>query len=157
MIRPHILLCLLFLVFGGGAAAQAATGSANDFLTAIYQHYVGKAGESGLPLDSDADIRRYFAPSLAALMIADRAAAAKNDDVPTLDGDPFIDAQDWEIKDLHIAVSEAGADHATGTVMFKNIDSPVTITLDLVRTPRGWRIDDIHWPEGALRGLLTKK
>ena len=156
MTRPRILLCLLFLVFGG-AAAQAATGSANDFLTAIYQHYVGKGGEAGLPLDSNADIRRYFTPSLAALMIADRATAAKNDDVPTLDGDPFVDAQDWEIKDLHIAVSEVGADHATGTVTFKNIDSPVTITLDLVRTPKGWRIDDIHWPDGTLRGLLAKK
>ena len=156
MTGPRILLCLLLLVFGGGVA-QAADGSAEAFLTAIYRHYPGKVGMTGLPLDSDADIRRYFEPSLATLMIEDRKAAATRDEPPTLDGDPFVGAQEWEIKDLHVSVAEAGAGRAVGTVAYKSFDAPVTITVDLVHTAQGWRIGDVHWPGGTLHGLLTAK
>jgi hypothetical protein len=156
MTRSRFLLCLMLLVFGGGMA-RAADGSPEAFLTAIYKHYPGKVGQTGLPLNSDADIRRYFEPSLATLMIADRKAAATRDEPPTLDGDPFVGAQEWEIKDLHVSVAEAGADRAVGTVAYKSFDAPVTITVDLVRTAHGWRIGDVHWPDGTLRGLLTAK
>ena len=102
-------------------------------------------------------LARYFTPALARLIDADAKAAAKRGDVPALDGDPFIDAQDWEIDAFAIAVKDIGPSKAVGTVKFKNIDKDVAVVLDLVKLKNGWRIDDIRAPSGSLRGLFKKR
>ena len=135
---------------------SAAEASPEGFLKAIYDRYVGDAKKAlGVPLDSDRKIRRYFTPELAALIIKDRKEAAKRKEPPTLDGDPFVDAQEWEIAALSIAVSGGAADKALATVSFKNFDKPVTLHLELVRSKDGWKIGDIRWPEGTLRALVS--
>src|SRR4029077_16642733 len=104
-----------------GAVVLAAQGVAapnetpKAFLDAIYKNYLGKDA-NGIQLDKAATIRRYFAAPLAEAMIKDNAEAAKRGEVPELDGDPFVDGQDWEITDLAIKVETSGADKATGTV-----------------------------------------
>ena len=65
----------------------------------------------------------------------------------------FIDAQDWEISNLKIGVKMNGADRAVATVTFRIFKEMRTMTLDLVRTPAGWRIADIRGPSGSLREL----
>src|ERR1700688_4125160 len=75
--------------------ALAADPGALAFVTAIYAAYKGKNAK-GIRLDTEANIRRYFEPTLAALMIKDQKDAARRHDAPNLDGDPFIDAPDWE-------------------------------------------------------------
>src|SRR5262249_39902418 len=137
------------------AAAFAEDATARAFLDAIYKAYIGK-NTKGISIDGDAALRRYFEPSLAAMIIKDRKEAARRKDVPTLDGDPFIDAQDWEIKSVKIDVADAGPDKATGTVTFVNGD-PKKVVLDLVKLKDGWRIAEIHYAEGTLRGLFKKK
>jgi hypothetical protein len=78
--------------------------------------------------------------------------------VGKLDGDPFIDAQDWEIHAVDIAVRDVAADKAGATVSFKNVDKPRIVVLDLVKLKAGWRIADIAWDRKAtLRGVLTQK
>ncbi len=102
-------------------------------------------------------MKRYLTPELGTLLLKKMKADAKRkDEVPDLDGDPFIGAQEWVVTELAIAVAETGPDKATGTVSFKNEGEAKTITLDLKKTKAGWRIDDIHWPgeEGSLRKLL---
>ena len=64
-----------------------------------------------------AAIRRYFEPSLAALMVKDRKLAAKRGEVGVLDFDPFVDAQEWDIADFDIAVAETAPGKATATVI----------------------------------------
>jgi hypothetical protein len=137
------------LLLGAAGAAMAkpalaADPSAEAFVTAIYAAYKGKNAK-GIPLDKDADIRRYFEPSLAALMIKNIKDAARKGDVPELDGDPFIDAQDWDIASFDIAVSDTGADTAAATVKLVNLGKPDTIVLALVKLKDGWRIRDITW------------
>ncbi len=139
---------------GPGRADDA---TALTFVKAIYAAYKGK-NSKGVTLDTDADLRRYFAPSLAALISKDRKDAARRHDVPALDGDPFIDAQDWEISGFDIAVHDSGDGKATSTVKFVNAGQPVTVALDLVSSGNTWRIADITWqhdgkPE-TLRGLF---
>jgi hypothetical protein len=139
------------------AMASAAEPSAKAFLETIYAAYKGKNG-NGISLDSDAAVRRYFEPKLAALIIKDRKDAAKRDEVPMLDGDPFIDGQDWEIDAVDIVVRDIAPDKASATVKFKNLDKDTTVRLDLVRLKEGWRIADITWDRNeTLRGLYTKK
>jgi hypothetical protein len=156
MLRISLALFAL-LVFAGPASAAEKT--AQEFLQSIYSQYHGdpKAGP-GIMLDKPADYRRYFEPSLAKLMLTDAAAAAKRGDVPELDGDPFIDAQDWDIADLTVHIDSQTADTARATVKFRNFKEQKTIHLALVHTPEGWRIADVVWngTDGTLRGLYVK-
>jgi Protein of unknown function (DUF3828) len=167
--RRSLLLCAA--IFGVIDHAKAQNAGAGDspaltFVKAIYAAYKGK-NTKGIAIDTDAQLRRYFEPSLAALINKDRKDAARHHDVPTLDGDPFIDAQDWEIKSFDVTMNDTGGGNATSTVKFVNAGEPVTITLDLVsvavtgnsnRNENPWRISDITYlrdgkPE-TLRGLF---
>jgi hypothetical protein len=134
----------------------AADGSATIFVTRIYDAYRGE-NSKGISIDTEAAIRRYFEPSLAALISKDRKDAARRHEVPTLDGDPFIDAQDWDISAVDIAVRDASVDKAVATISFKNLDHSTTVVLDLIRMKSDWRIANITWQrEGkkeTLRGL----
>ncbi len=140
------------------APALAADASARDFISAIYGAYKGKDAK-GRPLDDDAAIRRYFEPKLAAAMIKDRRAAARRKEVGTLDFDPFVDAQDWEIAAFDIAISDAGAGKASATVKFTNAGSNSTVVLDLVKIKGAWKISNITWTPhdkpNTLRGLYA--
>jgi len=139
-----------------GRAAFAADQSAQDFLNAIYAKYKGKNAK-GVVLRTEADYARYFTPSLVKLIDDDAKAAKKNDDIPSLEGDPFIDAQDFKINSYTIAVKDTGPDKAHGTVKFKNMKENVTAEIDLVKTKDGWRIDEIVTGTGSLRDLFKKK
>jgi len=158
MLRSFNLI-VVSLALSAVAIAAAPSQSADAFLQGIYAHYHGDVGSTGkgIFLDKPSDIRRYFADDLAQLMIADDAVAEKHGDVPQLDGDPFVDAQDWDIKDIAIHIDSETADRAKATVTFLNFKKPDTVHLDLVQTPKGWRISDIVWREGSLRGLYKKK
>ena len=137
-------------------AATAETTSPQSFVDGIYKHYLGKDSK-GLPLSSEAEIRRYFAPPLSDAMVKDFATAEKAGEVPLLNGDPFIDAQDWEISNLKTAVKSTGANTAVATASFTMFMKPRTVTLDLLSTPAGWRITDIRWAKGSLRAVYKLK
>jgi len=151
---------IIFAAAGAAIArpAFAADPSPREFVTAIYDTYKGKDAH-GHPLDDDAAILRYFEPKLAAAMIKDRRAAARRKEVGTLDFDPFVDAQDWEIAAFDIAVSDAGSGKASATVKFANLGSDSTIVLDLVKIKDAWKIGNITWTPhdkpNTLRGLYA--
>jgi len=136
----------------------AADGSATAFVSGIYDTYMG-SGAKGLALDTERTVRHYFEPSLAALIIKDRKNAARHGEVGQLDGDPFVDAQDWNIDKFDIEVTDTGPGKAKATVKFINLDQPATIVLDLVKIKNEWHISDITSlrdgkPE-SLRALFT--
>jgi len=137
--------------------ATAETASPQSFVDGIYKHYIGKDSK-GLPLSSATEIRRYFVPPLADAIIKDFAIAEKAGEVPLLNGDPFVDAQDWEISNVKTAVKSTGASTAVATVTFIQFMEPRTVTLDLATTPAGWRIADIRWARGdTLRAVYKLK
>lgn len=152
--RRSLIIALAALAVTGPAIAAQPT--AQDFLAGIYANYKGKNAK-GVSLASTAAINRIFTPALARLIDADSKAAAKRKEVGALGGDPFVDAQDFEIDAVTIDVKETAPDKAVGTVNFKNFGKDVTVTLDLVRLKQGWRIDEIRMPSGSLRALFKKK
>jgi hypothetical protein len=161
--RTVMLAAAILVATVGGAAglhslsprAQAADASALAFVTDIYNAYEGK-GAKGHPLGDERAIRRYFEPTLAALMVKDQETAAKRREVGSLDFDPFIDAQDWEIASFDIAVNDGAPGKAAATVKFTNIDKPVTVRLDLVKLKNDWRIADITWLRDGKEDSLRK-
>jgi hypothetical protein len=100
-----------------GAAARAADAAATAFVTKVYDAYKGK-NSKGYSSESEADIRRTFEPSLAALIIKDEKAAAKRKEAPALEFDPFVDGQERELSALSIAVTDTPPNKAVVTVSF---------------------------------------
>jgi hypothetical protein len=124
--------------------------TALDFLRSIYEPYK-QAGFKGQPYW---ETKRFFVADLAEAIDRDFAEAKKRKEVPTLDGDPFIDAQDWEIRSVSYAVSEMrSAGRAVGGIALDNSGKPTLVALFLVQTPQGWRIDDIVTRGSSLRAL----
>ncbi len=160
--RRRVVAAILFLSFAfitPRPTAEAAELSAREFLNGIYTAYKGNSDKvRGIPLTDEATIRRYFEPALAALIIKDMETAKKRNEVPVLDGDPFVDSQEWDIDAFTIHLRET-AGKAVGTVEFKNFGGPVSIELDLVKLNTGWRIADINWGEerGTLKGLYARR
>lgn len=153
--RFKVLLVCIICTGLGVVGVSAAESSAKSFVEGIYAAYKGKDAR-GVSLESDAAVRRYFEPKLAALIIKDRKDA--RGEVGKLGADPFIDAQDWEIEGVEVAVRDTAAGKARATVSFKNLGQPQTVILDLVKLKQDWRIADITWDRKAtLRGLLTGK
>jgi hypothetical protein len=130
------------LIFGASGAALAAPAGAGDasataFITEIYNSYKGD-GAKGMPLDTERAIRRYFEPKLATLMANDRKQAASRNEVGSLDFDPFLDAQDWDVTAFEIVVSDEAAGKAQATVKFTNQGQAMTVVLDLVQVKNAW-------------------
>ena len=136
------LLCALPF----GASAQAP--SAQAFLEGIYQPY-RKNDFKGQPYW---EAGRFFAPDLTRAMERDLAESKRGGEPPLLNGDPFLDAQDWQISSLSISSSTAKS-KAAGEVALVNFDEPRAFAIALVQTPAGWRISDIVSTSGSLRGL----
>jgi hypothetical protein len=137
----------LFIVPRSTSAAPATDPAATAFVTKIYDAYKGK-GSKGYSLESEADIRRMFEPALAALIIKDEKAAAKRKETPTLEFDPFVDGQEWELSAVNIAVNNAPPNKAVATVSFKNFGLPTKVVLNLVKSKTDWQIANITWARG---------
>lgn len=156
--RRNIILAAMAVVVA--KPVSAADASARAFVIGIYAAYKGNNAQ-GHPLDRAGAIERYFAPSIAAAMIKDRNVGARRQEVGTLDFDPFVDAQDWDIGAFDITVSDAAPRKARATVKFTNAGSRRVVVLDLVEVKSGWRIDDIAWQRygkrDTLRGLFVSR
>ena len=147
--RRRTLAALLgALPFALPRTAAAQQESASSFVNGIYQPYRQKGFKGQLYTEAE----RWFEPELAAAMQRDFAAAKQRNEVPLLNGDPFIDAQEWEITSLSVAVTTEG-ERAAAAVALVNLGKPHAVALTLVRTPAGWRIVDIVASSGSLRGL----
>ncbi|MBN9089088.1 MAG: DUF3828 domain-containing protein [Reyranella sp.] len=134
-------------------AARAQSSTALDFLKSIYEPYK-QAGFKGQPYW---ETERFFATELAQAIQRDLQEAKKRKEVPTLDGDPFIDAQAWSIASIGYAVSTGSiGSHAAAVVTLTNSGQPRQLAVFLIRTPRGWRIDDIVGRGGSSLRALYK-
>jgi hypothetical protein len=145
-VHRRALLAALCVTLPPQVHGQAA--SAEAFLRDLYAPYLTGANQGRNYWDLD----RYFAPDLARLMDAEARDAQRRNEVPRLDGDPFVDAQEWDVKNFALSVKTDGS-NATAIVTFDNYGKAKRITLDLVLTPVGWRISDIKAPSGSLRAL----
>ena len=171
-VSPILLMVVALLAFGAGAGAEGKKAStardtssqpalagetADGFLHSVYDRYLGPQSKAP-PLDYSnlSDLERYFDAPLAAMLHDDFIRAQKADDVPSLDGDPFIDAQDWAIKSLDIQVTAVDANHAIASVKFTNAGTPEALKVQLVRVAGSWKIHDIDYGnrQGTLRGLF---
>jgi hypothetical protein len=144
--------------FAGGKH-HAGKPTAEEFLASIYQRYRGKSSVAGpgIVLADAQSLRSYFTAGLASLILEDRAAATARGESPVLEGDPFIGRLEWDISDLSIDVKDMGALKAVGTVTFLNFGKPQKVVLELLRLGNEWRVAEVKWDSGTLRGVYRLK
>jgi hypothetical protein len=132
-------------------AARAQGQSARAFVEGLYEPYK-KAGFKGQPYwETD----RFFVQDLADAIRRDLAQSKRRNEPPLLNGDPFVDAQDWSSLRFGYAVATMGDGYATASVVFNNQGTAKQLALFLLETPRGWRIDDIAGRRSSLRALYN--
>lgn len=141
-----------FVVFSAGFSPAAADDAAQRFVAGIYAQY-GGPNTPGVPLETREVAEHYFTPEIVELMEQDGERAAEDDSPPALDGDPFVGAQDWDIKNVAVSVTDVSSERAVALVTFVNQGEQKLVQLDLKKIAAGWRIDDIRWSDGTLRGL----
>lgn len=124
-----------------------------------------------LALDPVAQVRDIYTPYLAGRDVKDILVAAPwmNDlhellakaialgkDEPILDGDPIVDAQDWALSNLNVALEappESGRARVLAT--FTNLGQPREIHFDLVKIGDRWQVDNIRSGDWDLRKHLV--
>jgi hypothetical protein len=141
-------------------ASRAQEAGAKAFLQSVYATY--EKPDKALDIGSETKAARYFVPAVAKLIGRDVAESKKRQEVGRLDFDPFIAGQDWSPTTITLDVAPgASADRAIGTARFTvpGEKKPTVVTLDLVKTPGGWRIADIHWSDQTetLVAVLNRK
>jgi hypothetical protein len=154
-------LLFLLTVSSGLAACQnqaaAPAASPQEFLGALYSHYDGKGPGAGIDYSQSVELARYFTPETAALIAADFEKAKAANEVPVLNGDPFVGAQEWDVSNLDIAIGKTATPEQTmAMVRFESYGQTSEFRLDLQLVEAGWRIADIDWGYGTLRGILTE-
>jgi hypothetical protein len=101
-------------------------------------------------------LQRYFDDRLTDLWLADRACEAKSHEICRIDFLPIWSSQDPTASGLKIA--QSADSNVVGVTFHTYQDRTVKLTYYLIRTPRGWRIDDIrNGSEWSLRQLLSRK
>jgi hypothetical protein len=139
-------LALLIALYGAAACAQA-TNDPVALITDIYKIY---QGDTGYPSYANPYSRR-----LQALIDADEKATPKGD-AGTIDWDVFVNGNDWDIKNLTIALVSKSAAHAQVRAQFISF-KPHDIRFDLVREDGRWVIDDISETKvGSNRWTMSK-
>ena len=143
-------MILLFLAALGHQPAAQSAATPRSFIAQVYAGYRNHAYS---PLEH---LDRTFAPELAAAIRTD-ARLAKGE-VGFLDGDPLCDCQDYErITATVRALTQPTPRRAIARVRVSlGIDTPRDLTLELQRTPAGWRIADVVSSQGSLLAALRK-
>ena len=137
--RPTIPLLLASLCWVPAVEAQPDRPGAQRFLEQVFAGY---RGGREVPYHDDAAMRTVFSPGLRAAM--QRAfAAVKPDEVPCLNGDPIVGAQEIRITNVRIRTEPQGQGRARGTATFRNMGQSRSVRYNLAQIDGAWLIDDI--------------
>ncbi len=157
----RILRCLCLAtglaLVGCAAPTQSGFDSPQALLDDIYGHYADQPAGSGIDMAAPGIVARYFTPETAALIETDAARAKAADEVPALNGDPFVGSQDWQITQLEKAVAKsAEPDKTMAIVKFMNYGQPAEVKLQLAQSAEGWQVADIDWGYDSLTRILQE-
>jgi hypothetical protein len=139
-----VSLCLVASLVLGIQVALAADESAVDYITQRYADAPAPGAQAS------------FSPRIQALWAAcDLKEVASGD--PCMDFNIWVNAQDWEIKDLKIEQIKADDKSAKVMAHFSNMDRKESISFDLLREPQGWVVDEISTGCDTLSNVLQAK
>lgn len=126
------------LVLGCAAAlmspfAALAFDTPEEAIEALYAPYLADE----LPPDREP----YFSEHLNGLFAEDAREAGG--EVGSIDFDPVIAGQDYQISDFDLDDVSVDGDTALVSVFFKNMGETQSLLFDMVLEDDGWKVDDI--------------
>lgn len=143
--RPLSILAAIALL----AACAPAQEGPDAAVQALYAPYIDGASPPPALLERD-----VFTPELKAEI--NRAATYSNLlDMPVIDYDPVVGAQDWEIKAVTIAEVERTEDTARMVARFDNMGAPQEVAYAMRLVDGAWRVDDIGAGDDSLRAIIA--
>jgi hypothetical protein len=149
------IVTTVFLLNVSGVWAETslpAATSPTKVVTDLYRAHNGKADPLQYPASKKL-LGAYFEKGLLSLFLKDESES--KGEVGKLDFDPLYAAQDFDIKDLSVALVAEQKDSAEVAASFKNIGTSEKIVFLLSPTAQGWRITDIKYSDGStLKGIL---
>ena len=127
------------LLLGAVTTALAAPvfGDPRGLIEYAYAPYLNEAD----PFPDDPT--EIYSPTLRQLW-DEMAAKSEASEVPIIDFDPLINAQDYEVSEFTVADPVIEGDSATVVVSFTNFGEPQELHFELIRRAEGWKIDDIE-------------
>jgi Protein of unknown function (DUF3828) len=151
------LVCVLFqlLLFSSSHSVPSqaqGTEPAKAFVQRVYADYSNPDWRH-----QEERLERFYTRSLLRLLVADETGHPG--EVGNLDWDPICACQDpgdpRDLKVQSISLSATGPLRLKAVVAFTITGGPNTVTLSLLKTSSGWRIDDISERETpSLRAYL---
>ena len=133
---PFVSLTVLFAL---PIASHAATriDDPEKFVRGVYAQIEKQSGKYQEPED-------IYSQRLSDLFALDSKEAGG--EVGRIDFDPWIDAQDSEIHNVHVTSNpvESAPSRRTVRATFKNIGRPEDIRFYFEKTKQGWKLDDMR-------------
>ncbi|KAA0676961.1 DUF3828 domain-containing protein [Roseomonas genomospecies 6] len=129
-------------------------------LKTIYGSYLAPNRRHTYPrIDSPSELREVFSEEIVQALELDRKQ--NPGDVGVFDFNVFVDGQDYSLTKMPSFTINM-LDAATARVLAVGVNEvdgkKAKISIDLSRTPAGWRITNIHWPRsGADMAALIRK
>ena len=139
---------LLTFAFWIPAVHAGPDGDPTSAITAIYKAYQTTS-------DAAPDVGAVYSHRLQQLIDADRKNTPEGE-VGKIDWDVFVDGQEWEIKELNVALVSEAADRAQVSAKFNNFAEPKEILFDLVREDGRWLVDDVQSTAKGGRWTMSK-
>jgi len=145
-------LLLLFPLQSTSQQTQDAE-TAKRFVQRVYADYANSDWQH-----QDERQEKFYTRQLLRLIVADRTAHPG--EAGNLDWDPICDCQDagdpGDLKVQSITLAETGSLSFKAVVAFMIVKEPRMVTLSLLKTRSGWRIDDVSEKDmPSLRALLN--
>jgi hypothetical protein len=136
-----------------GVQAQKA-GSAEAFVREVYADYSNPDWQHQAERET-----KFYSPSLNRMIVAD--AKRHPGEISNLDFDPICACQDpgepGDLKVQSIKLTRVSPLLIRAAVSFTIATQPRLVTLSLLKTAQGWRIDEISTKDvPSLRRLLTR-
>lgn len=128
-----VAVCVALLCLLPGMVLASGYSDPRALVEALYSVYRTN--------DFPEDDRAYYSESLKALFAADDARA--NGEVGAINGDPFINAQDWDEVTYSVGEPVTTERGVAIVVQFTNFGTPHTAVIYLIEEEDGWKVDDI--------------
>ena len=118
-----------------------------DTVKAVYAADAPYRNNTGEGVMGDDKLRaRFFSKTLLAGLKKDEDRAAKANEPPTIEGDPFIDEQEPDAKDFKFSLVSQAGNNAKVLVNFDRGDKTrEDVIYSMVLEAGAWRIDDIGY------------
>jgi hypothetical protein len=158
----RVLVCVSTLANAATITAASPAGDGVAVVASLYREFAWEVlaneplgGEPGFIDQPRSVLERYLEPSLATLILEDRACVERTREVCRLDFMPLWNSQDPAPSDLRV-----GAGATTSEVLVRlrpsPVDEEVSFRFEMVRTAAGLRVHDIVYADDwSLRKALA--